>query len=203
MEEREILDIIKKRLEIERYQHTRAVADTAELIAESLESNNKISESSAKITFIRRVRQAALLHDYAKNLEIDELKRLAQLVLDHWKIDREEMSIPQVLHAPVSAYLVEKELGIVDQEVLEAIRYHTIGSPGMGTIARIIFLADFVEPNRKFTAAAQVRDEYKLNGLESAIVKVCEFNINYNISCGKLIHPNSVLLRNAYLRRQT
>lgn len=203
MEEREILDIIKNRLEIKRYRHTIAVADTAEIIAEKIVSENKFSNSSDEVTFIRRVHQAALLHDYAKDLEIDELKKLAQLVPDRWKIDKEEMFIPQVLHAPVSAYLVEKDLGIVDQEVLEAIRYHTIGSPGMGTIARIIFLADFIEPNRKFTAAARARDEYNWNGLESAIIKVCEFNINYNISCGKLIHPNTILLRNAYLRRQT
>lgn len=198
MEEKEILDILKVKLDKRRYKHTISVADTAERISYKL-----INKLEYKNNFlIKKVRQAALLHDYAKNLNFRELMNFVDLAIVDWKIDAEELAIPQILHAPVSAYLANNELGIEDKEVLEAIRYHTIGSTEMGIVAQIVFTADFTEPNRRSAAANLVRNELNINGLESGIIKICDFLIKFNINRGLQLHPNTVLLRNAYLRRQ-
>lgn len=200
--EKEFLNLLRTRLDAERYRHTLAVADTGELIARRLYAENKLTKPSDEDLFIYRVRQAALLHDYAKNMAPAELRELAEEARDSWQIDNEEMEMPVVLHAPVSAYLARRDLGIEDQEVLEAIRYHTIGSPEMGIIARIIFVADYIEPNRTFSAVEQIRDELYNNGLESAIIKTCDLTIKYHLGKGSLVHSNTLRLRNACLRRQ-
>jgi len=206
LQELELIEILKGRLAKKRVQHIINVADTAEKIAKDIYNEyQSINIGKAAMTegyLIKRVRQAALLHDFAKDLTIGELRNISELMIDEWLIDEEELAIPQVLHAPVSAYLAKHEIGIADYEVLEAIRFHTIGSPGMGKIAQIIFIADFIEPNRDFAAAEKARNKYQKNGIESVIIMICDYNIKYNIDRGKQVHPNTVILRNAYLRRQ-
>ncbi len=205
--ELEIIEILKRRLAKKRVEHIIDVADTAENISRDIYNeyqaiNKDKSVDLTEESLIKRVRQAALLHDLAKDLSIGELHNISNLITDEWLIDEEELAIHQVLHAPVSAHLAKHELGIADYEVLEAIRFHTIGSPDMGMIAQIIFIADFIEPNRDFLAAEEARHEYNKNGLESAIIVICDYNIKYNIDRRKQVHPNTVILRNAYLRRQ-
>lgn len=69
----------------------------------------------------------------------------------------------ELWHAPVGAYLVEKEAGITDVEILDAIRYHTAGRPEMTTLEKIIYLADYIEPGRHFPGVEEVRDMAKGN----------------------------------------
>ena len=189
MKEQDILLEIKSKMPVKKYKHSIAVADTAEMIA----SKENFS--------IKKARQAALLHDYAKAMSITELRNIADLIIDEWNIDKEELLIPYVLHAPVSAYLAKTKLGISDMEVLEAIRFHTIGSPDMGKLAQIIFLADFIEPNRNFSEADTIRSQLE-KGLEETIILICSYSIKYNIDLQRIVHPNTVRLRNAYLRRR-
>ncbi|MFP4015508.1 MAG: bis(5'-nucleosyl)-tetraphosphatase (symmetrical) YqeK [Halanaerobiales bacterium] len=209
MQEAEIIEILKNRLQNKRFEHTLDVADTAEEVVRYIyQQKDKLREESifkneSKDFIIGRVRQAALLHDLAKNMGTAELYNIADIIIKEWEIDEQELAIPQVLHAPVSAYLAKHELGVADYDVLEAIRFHTIGDPAMGEIAQVIFVADFIEPNRDFLQAQKARYEFHENGLEAAIIMICDFNIKYNIDWRREIHPNTILLRNAYLRRQT
>lgn len=186
MKEADLIQALKNRYSERRLLHSLGVANTAEKLA----SQTGVVASKA--------RQAGLLHDYAKGLGSDELCNIASLIKE-WDIDELELAIPRVLHAPVSAYLVKDEFGITDIEILEAIRYHTIGNPGMGILAKIIFVADFIEPNRDFNEAIKVREVLE-DGIDKAIINICNFVIKYNIDQGRLIHPNTVFLRNVYLR---
>lgn len=189
MKERDLLLEIKNKLPESRYLHSLAVADTAEMIADR---ENYSCE---------KARQAGLLHDYAKNLSLSELFNISEIIIDKWKIDQEELAIPHLLHAPVAAYLAETKLGVSDYEVLEAIRFHTIGSAEMGKLAQIIFIADFIEPGRNFKEADIIRKELE-KGIDRAIILICNYSIKYNIDKQRIIHPNTLHLRNAYLRRR-
>ena len=202
MSEQEIKKILKEKLSEKRYIHTIAVAETAERLASKLIKSREMAVRSDRESFLERVRLAALLHDYAKELGLNELMNHVTLAQKEWGIDTDELLIPQILHAPVSSYLAKTELGVKDLEILEAVRYHAIGNNGMGIIAELIFVADFVEPNRDFSAAEKVRKEIKIKGLESGIIMICDLTIKYNIDNRRMLHPNTVLLRNAYLRRQ-
>lgn len=202
MSEEEIKKILKEKLSEKRYIHTIAVAETAERLARKMFESREMAVRHDRVSFLERVRLAALLHDYAKELGFNELKNHVTLAQKEWGIDSDELLIPQILHAPVSAYLAKSELRIEDLEILEAVRYHAIGNTGMGIIAELIFVADFIEPNRDFSAAEKVRKEINANGLESGIIMICDLTIKYNIDNRRMLHPNTVLLRNAYLRRQ-
>jgi predicted HD superfamily hydrolase involved in NAD metabolism len=182
----QLIRILENRFDQHRYRHSLGVADEAKRLAikEGLDG--------------KKAYLAGLLHDYARVLTEKELQKLA--VLSNWKIDNDEKSIPILLHAPVGADLVQEELKIDDQEILEAIRYHTIGSPEMGQLARIIYIADSVEPGRDFPGLDLIRKEVE-KGIVPALITITSNLIKYNIDQGRLIHPNTLLLRNTCLRR--
>ena len=79
----------------------------------------------------------------------------------------------KTLHAPVSAYIAEKEFGIADKEILSAIRWHTLGKLDMTDFEKIVFLADKIEPNtRDKEYSDKVRELLEEdNGLNKAILR--------------------------------
>ena len=96
---------------------------------------------------LQKAALAGLLHDCAKGMPLPDMARLArenQLVSDE-----EMLSSGAMLHGPVGAYVAEKRFGIRDEEVLYAIRSHTIGRPGMSLMEICIFVADATEEGRE------------------------------------------------------
>src|SRR5215210_2086356 len=101
-----------------RFAHTLRVADTAADLARV----HDLDEDRARLS--------ALIHDAARETEPEEFLRLAR----EWNLpvgDPERQS-PKLLHGPVAAELARRELGVEDEEILEAVRAHTTGKPGMG-----------------------------------------------------------------------
>lgn len=90
---------------------------------------------------------AGLLHDCAKNYPDQELKEKCTKL--NLSVSEHEMRLPQLLHAAYGAYLARTEYDISDQNILLAIRNHTVGRPNMTKLEQIIFLADYLEPERK------------------------------------------------------
>ncbi len=182
--EEKILLSIKKEISSYRLQHTEGVVKVAERMA----AREGIPVEKARI--------AALLHDIAKDLPE---KRLIKLASDSdWEIDEYEKRLPQLLHAPVGADIARRKFNISDYDILEAIRYHTVGSPDMGKLALIIFVADMIEPGRNFSGVDAIRTKARVSLIDS-IIAVCNHSLKYNISKDRVIHPNTLLLRNKYL----
>lgn len=94
----------------------------------------------------KRAYIAGLLHDCAKCLEKEKLIEIAQNIED---LEDDEKTNIKVVHAPVSAYLAETEFGITDKEILDSIRWHTLGHKEMGLFEKVVFLADKIEPNTR------------------------------------------------------
>lgn len=105
---------------------------------------------------------AALLYDYAK-FESEERFRE---VIRKYKLDPEISELnPVVWHSLLGPYIIREELGLVDPDILAAVRNHTLGSPEMGLLEEVIYLADITEENRRgpeFEAARRLsrRDFY-------------------------------------------
>jgi len=168
-----------------RKKHTEGVVKVAVNIAKKYEVN------------INKVKIAGLLHDYARNLDNKELIKIVEsnnIEIDYW-----EKEIPNLLHSPVGAFLAKKEFKIEDKEILNAIRYHTIGRPDMSLIEKIIFIADIIEPNRDFPGVNLIREKVKVD-IDKAVILVCDFTIKYNIERRRIIHPNTLLTRNKLLK---
>jgi predicted HD superfamily hydrolase involved in NAD metabolism len=168
--------LARKRLSERRYGHTVRVADTAEGLAQihSLDPN--------------RTRLAALLHDAARETEPGDYLRLA----DEWglAVGEPERKSPKLLHGPVAAELARRELGVEDEEVLEAIRVHTVGAAGIGALALALYVADKIEPARDYPSVGRIRDLAR-EDLYGAAAESLRCAIGHNEGRGKPIHPAS------------
>ncbi len=102
-----------------------------------------------------KVRLAALLHDIARDMKADELVRL--VVNGSYNLDEKVYSNPVLLHAPAGAEIAKRDFKIEDPEILEAIRYHTTGRENMSIVSSIVFIADYIEPGRKFRGVKTAR----------------------------------------------
>lgn len=123
---------------------------------------------------VETVAVAALMHDWAKQMPAAQL--LAEGQARGLVTDPSEASAPHLLHGPVAAALLHEQGLVTDPVALEAIRWHTTGRPGMGQVEQIIWLADYIEPGRRFEGVEAVRrvaerdlTEAMLMGLEQSI----------------------------------
>ena len=130
-----------------------------------------------------KVELSALLHDSAKYIEVD-------------KKDYEKYGIPsdcpsQVVHQYMGAYIAEKELGITDLDILNAIRYHTSGRKNMSLLEKIIYTADIIEPSRKFNGVEELRTAVE-NNFESGFITCVKEILEFLQKSGEEIYPLSV-----------
>ena len=169
-------DFARGRLSDKRYGHTVRVADTAE----SLARKHGLDPD--------RTRLAALLHDAARETEPKEFLRLA----NEWDlpVGEPERQSPKLLHGPVAAELARRELGVEDEEVLSAIRAHTVGRAVMEPIALALYVADKIEPDRDYPSVHRIRD-LALKDLYEAAAESLRRVIGHNEGRGRPIHPAS------------
>lgn len=158
MDYTEILKWLKENLNEKRYIHTLGTADCAKELAP------KFGLDSEKAYL------AGLLHDCAKCFSNE---KLLDIIHQHLDVEECEMLNYKTLHAPVSAYIAEKEFKITDKEILSAIRWHTLGRLDMTDFEKIVFIADKIEPN---TRDKEYSDKIRVlldeeNGLNKALLK--------------------------------
>ncbi|MDR1701761.1 MAG: bis(5'-nucleosyl)-tetraphosphatase (symmetrical) YqeK [Sporomusaceae bacterium] len=142
---------------------------------------------------------AGILHDCARAFSNTELLRLAEeIALPLKKIDK---LCPVLLHAPVGAYVAQEAFQISDEEILQAISFHTLGGKGMGVLDKIIYLADFIEPGRACPNAASLRDFAFSEGasLDEAMLRAYDSSIYYTLGKRELVHTATIKGRNELL----
>ena len=127
---------MEKTLEPNRYELTLSVAYSAANLAMVYDID------------IDKALTAGMLHDCAKCLS--HHKQIAVCEKNHLilsEIEREESS--PLIHAKAGSILAREEYGIEDEDILNAICYHTTGRPGMSSLEKVIYIADYIEPGRK------------------------------------------------------
>lgn len=179
--EKQLKQLLKKRLHAKRYEHSVLVMDTARKLA---------ALHGADVECAMR---AGLLHDYAKNMSPEELREAAQeLSVDLDPVVSRHMMLA---HGPVGAAMIARDLGVTDADILNAVRYHTYGRAGMSRLEKIIYLADFIEPGRKFKGIEELRRTAQTD-LDKAVLMAMESAIGYLLGTDRLMHPNTLLARN-------
>lgn len=126
---------LKKKLDEDRYTHTLGVAYTSACLA------MRNHES------VERAYLAGLLHDCAKC--IDNAKKIELCKKYGIEISKDEEKNPILLHAKLGSYFAKEKYGVEDEGILSAIRWHTTARPEMTLLEKIIYVADYIEPNRK------------------------------------------------------
>lgn len=175
---RKLQDMLKP----ERYQHSLGVMDTAVQMAERFHCDS----GKAKI--------AGLLHDCAKNFSFEEQR----MMCDEFAIPIDEITeaSPKVWHQMLGAKVAEREFGVCDTEILNAIACHTTGKAKMGTLDKILYLADFTEPNREQFDGLEELRSLTQHDLDRAMLFALEISIRSVLDRGLLLHPDTVGARN-------
>lgn len=174
-------ELLKKRLSVKRYTHSVGVANTAAKLAGMFNGD------------IERAYLAGLLHDYAREMPNSQLLELA---VEHGLTNDEvELLQPNLLHGPVGAWMLQQQGIIDDEQMLNAIRWHTTGHPDMDQLARIIYIADYIEPNRDFPGVDALR-QIAHRDLNLGTLAGLDHTLNFLIQQGGFIHPWSVGARN-------
>lgn len=141
---------LEKNLEAKRYEHTLSVAYTAANLA------------AVHGVDVEKALVAGMLHDCAKC--ISHRKQISICKKNHILLSELEMQKDsKLLHAKSGSILANEAYGITDQDILNAICYHTTGRPHMSQLEKIIYIADYIEPGRK---RAKKADEEDLSLLE-------------------------------------
>lgn len=127
-----------------RFAHVIGVRDTAV----KLGVQHKVDTSKLEI--------AALLHDITKYFPFEgNVKLIAKYYENSEEIIKEYNK--DILHAFSATVVAQKEYGITDSDVLDAIRCHTVGKPAMSPYEQILFVSDYIEPNRTYESCVKVR----------------------------------------------
>lgn len=180
----EIKEYLKTTLKESRYNHTLGVCETAVKLAEL----NGVSKEKAEI--------AALSHDVAKNMSSEDmLKVIEENNIALSQVERENMNLWHSIIAPVIA---EEKLGITDEEILDAIRWHTTGKENMSMLAKIIYIADMIEPGRSFPGLEEIRNE-TFENLDKGVYCGLTHSIQFLLSKDLLIDENTIKARNYLL----
>lgn len=183
MKRERLLSAVKIELNESRYEHTLGVVETAATLAKRFGADQEKADI------------AAILHDYSKCWP--------QAKLREWIVERdlgEELLEhgAALWHAFVGAEAVRERLGIEDEDILNAIRYHTSGRPNMTVLEKVVCLADYIEPGRDFPGLQEVRElaEHDLNG---ALLRSFDNTIQLLLRKNRKLFPLTIEARNDLL----
>jgi len=180
---KEIETDLSNKLSKKRFIHTLGVVNSAMYLAKKYGAN------------IEDAHLAALLHDCAKEIPLLEMR---DLVAD-LPCDQDMLHSGALLHGLAGMVLANTQYGVTNPDILEAIRVHTTGRENMSKLDKIIFLADYIEPNRKFPGVNDIRLAAE-QSLDAGVLCGFDMTIRHLIDSGDSIYPLTILSRNDLLR---
>ena len=188
MEINDIKKDLKERLSKKRYEHTLGVMYTAAAMAMCFGVD------------VNQAMMAGLLHDCAKYL--NDKEKLSACKKYKIPITPLENDNKELLHAKIGAAFAKHRYGVKDKEVLSAITYHTTGKPDMSPLEEIIFVADYIEPNRKKLTGMEEIRYLAFHNLTDCIVQIIENTLKYLEGKKSLVDEASKATYYFYLEKQ-
>ncbi|WP_225744344.1 bis(5'-nucleosyl)-tetraphosphatase (symmetrical) YqeK [Marinilactibacillus sp. Marseille-P9653] len=179
----ELLEQVSQVMSDKRFTHVKGVEQAALELAERYGAN------------LEQVSIAALLHDFAKEQSDEEMRDI--IISENMDLELLQYG-NNIWHGPVGAVVVRNQFSIQDQDILDAIRHHTVGSPHMGIVEQIIYLADYIEPNRTFKGVDKARKLAEIDmekGIAYATFKTLKHLLNKNVK----IYPKAIETYNAWV----
>ena len=171
---------LKSHLSPSRYEHSASTAETCRLLAEKFGFDQK------------RAFFTGLVHDIAREYSKEDLVEWASL--DGMPVRDMDIASPVLLHGRAGAMVLKKEFGIADQDLLDALAAHTTGTRGMKTLAKILFVADYIEPKRKHITPEFLSSLEGLD-LDGMVYAVLMGTLNHLASKGKSVDPEALELK--------
>lgn len=181
-----LVDQLRQTIKPSRFEHVLRVESTALSLAEKLDAD------------LETVSVVALMHDFAKEMPADSMLELA---LKFWPNEELKLANDNIWHGPAAAQLCKDQFGCNDQSMLNAIAGHTIGWFEMDQLAKILYMADYIEPGRNFKGVEKARQL-----TNESLDKACEFKmtetIRYLIKQRVIIFPGTIDIYNAWIEQK-
>ncbi|WP_105176011.1 bis(5'-nucleosyl)-tetraphosphatase (symmetrical) YqeK [Clostridium cagae] len=175
---------LKDNLKKNRYNHTLGVVETAKKLAEI----NGISIEKAEI--------AAFAHDVAKNLSLEKMQSIIDKNnLELTNTEKENSNLWHSIIAPIEA---RNKLEIDNEEILDAIRWHTTGKENMSILTKIIYIADMIEPGRDFPGVEKIR-QTTFENLDAGVLLGLTESMKDLLNRNLIIDLNTIKARNYFL----
>lgn len=171
----EIYKMLRSNLSEKRYTHTMGVGEEAVNLAKAYNED----EDKAYI--------AALFHDSAK--EIKDTKKLELCKEYGIKLDTIMKQQISLSHGFLGAEIARRFFRVEDKDILNAIRYHTTGRKNMSKLEKIIFVADVIEPNRKFNKDMQLLRTVAYKDLDKAVLICLKNVLELSMTKKVMFHP--------------
>lgn len=173
------LDIIKEKVQSEldvlRYEHTMGVMYTAAAMAMRYGAD------------LEKALVAGLLHDCAKC--IPSKMKIELCEENQIDISDAERKNAGLLHAKLGAFLAYTKYDIQDEEILDAITYHTTGRPSMTLLDKIVYIADYIEPNRKEAPNLERMRKLAFEDIDICLLAILEDSLAYLQTKNEVIDP--------------
>ena len=185
---KEIKKDLAKKLKKERFEHTEGVMYTAAALAMRYDED------------IEKALTAGLLHDCGKFCSPKDQIKLCEK--KEILLSDSEKEMPALIHAKLGAYLAEHEYGIRDESILNAITYHTTGRPDMTMLEKIIYIADYIEPNRKMIPGLDEVRRLSFTDINQAVCLSAGATTRYLKNGGKSVDPMTIQTYNFYKKEK-
>lgn len=173
----ELRQKIKGKLSKSRYEHTLGVEFTAAALAMCHGAD------------INKARIAGLLHDCAKCM--DEDAQLKECIKYKINITSYEKECKSVLHSKLGAYYSKAVYKIEDDEIINAIKYHTTGRSDMTLLEKIIYVSDYIEPSRNQAPNLEYIRKLSFNDLDRAVYEILKDTLEYLKENNQVIDTSS------------
>lgn len=182
---------LEERVSPKRLRHIVGVADTAEKLAKTYGADP------------HKARLAGLLHDWDKGYDDEGIRaRVRELGLEG-EIDPMVIEqMPQVLHGPTAARALERDFPQIPPDVIQAIRDHSTASVHATDLDKIIYIADAIEPSRKFDVADELRAMVGKVELDELFFEVYRFWTMALLQRGRVLHPDTMTIWNSLAERR-
>lgn len=159
----ELTNILEIRLSKKRFTHSINVACEAKKLAEYYLCDDP-----------DRAYIAGLLHDICKEIPQDEQRSMAEK--GGRGICEIELSTPPLYHAPAGAYYISSTLGIHNDDLLNAVRFHTVGRKNMSSLEEVIYLADLISADRTYKDVGKMR-KLAYQNINKAMFEALRFTV--------------------------
>ncbi|MCL5069834.1 MAG: bis(5'-nucleosyl)-tetraphosphatase (symmetrical) YqeK [Actinobacteria bacterium] len=190
----ELKKIIEARMPSDLYDHSISTLNYAGKLA-NIYLNKSTSFGKPERLFYKLC-ISCILHDYGKIFLPQDLIKTAER--EKIKLSKFELACEPLLHGFLAPYLIKRDFGIKDRGILNAIKYHTIGSCKMDIIDKILYISDKIEETRSYENIDYLRSLSGKN-INLCLLEVYKSNIMYLITKNKFLHPDTSKIWNNIL----